>query len=170
MKAKYNQAVSLVNRPWPFNAQDTPLLSWWRTLPSDKFRDAEKLLLHAALERVEVLRGEVEYRAALGGDAAAAIAVAFSVTPIRDFTLRADIAMTTLLRCAADGDSAASLVLANVLGRTELGHDYATELSASWFAEHVQRSPYRRAFSSEETRLLTALRERYAEHDEGCCA
>ncbi|MET4198643.1 hypothetical protein [Bradyrhizobium sp. LA6.12] len=168
MRTKHNQAVLLANRPWPFTSQDTLPLSWWRTLPSDKLRDAEKLLLHATLERIEVLRGGAELRAALRGDAAAAIAVTFLVTPIQDFTLEVDIVMTALLRCAADGDCAAALVLANVLGRTELGHAHATELSASWFVQHVNRSPHRRAFSTEEAALLAALRERYAENgDEG---
>jgi hypothetical protein len=168
MSTKRNQASSFANRPWPFSSQDTPPLAWWRTLPSDKLRDAEKLLLLVTLERIEVLRGTTELRAAKRGDAAAAIAVALSVTPIQDFTLEVDITMTALLRCAAEGDSAAALVLVNVVGRTDLGH--ATELSASWFVQHIDRSPYRRLFSPEETVLLTALRERYDERGNGNCA
>lgn len=170
MKAKHNQADLLANRPWPFSSQNTNPLAWWRTLPSDKLRDAEKLLLHATLERIEVLRGGAEFRAALRGDTAAAIATAFSVTPIQDFTLEVDIAMTALLRCAADGDSAAALVLANVLGRTDLGHPHATVLSASWYVEHVHRSPHQRSFSTEETSLLDALNERYVENEAESCA
>jgi hypothetical protein len=61
------------------------------------------------------------------------------------------------------------LVLANVLSRTDLGHAHATALSASWFVQHVHRSPYRRSFGTEETALLTALNERYIENEaEGC--
>lgn len=159
MSTKRNQASTLANRPWPLSSQDAPPLAWWRTLPSDKFRDAEKLLLLVTLERIAVLRGTGELYAAQRGDAAAAIAAALSVMPIQDFTLEVDITMTALLRCAVEGDSAAALVLANVLGRTDL--DLATELSASWFAQHIERSPHRRSFSAEEASLLTELRERY---------
>ncbi|OSI65601.1 hypothetical protein BSZ21_21020 [Bradyrhizobium canariense] len=165
MSTKRNQPSSLANRPWPFSSQDTPPLAWWRTLPSDKLRDAEKLLLLVTLERIEVLRGPAELHAAQRGDAAAAIAAALSVTPIQDFTLEVDIRMTALLRCAAEGDSAAALVLANLLGRTDL--DLATELSASWFARHIHRSPHRRSFSTKEAELLNTLRERYAERGKG---
>jgi hypothetical protein len=168
MSTKRNQASSFANRPWPLKSEDAPPLQWWRTLPSDKLRDAEKLLLLVTLERIEVLRGTAELRAAQSGDAAAAIAAALSVTPIQDFTLDVDITMTALLRCAADGDSAAALVLANVLGRTSL--DRATELSASWFAQHIDRSPHRRSFSTKETSLLIELRERYDGKGNGTCA
>ncbi len=159
MSTKRNQASTLANRLWPLSSQDTPPLAWWRTLPSDKFRDAEKLLLLVTLERIAVLRGTSELGAAQRGDAAAAIAAALSVMPVQDFTLKVDITMTALLRCAVEGDNAAALVLANVLSRT--GLNLATELSASWFVQHVDRSPHSRSFSKEETSLLIELRERY---------
>jgi hypothetical protein len=142
-------------------------LAWWRTLPFDLLRDAEKLLLQATLERIEVLHGANAFRPALRGDAAAAIAVAFVLMPVEDFTLEVDIAMTALLRCAVEGDSAAALVLANIVSRTGFDHSHATELSASWYAQHLHRSPHRRKFSDEEMKLLAALRERYAEADRG---
>jgi hypothetical protein len=168
MSAKRNRASSLANRPWPLSSEDAPAIAWWRTLPCDKLRDAEKLLVLVTLERVEVLRGAAELRAAQKGDAAAAIAAALAVMPIQDFTLDVDITMTALLRCAVEGDSAAALVLANVLGRADL--DRATELSASWFAQHIDRSPHRRSFSAEETSLLTELRQRYDGKGNGNCA
>jgi len=167
MSTQRDRAAVTPNREWHFSAQDIVPLAWWRTLPFDMLRDAEKLLLRATLGRIEVLHGANAFRAALQGDAAAAIAVAFALTPVEDFTLEVDIAMTALLRCAAEGDSAAALVLANIVCRTEFEHGYATELSASWYAQHLDRSPHRRKFSAEETKLLAALRERYAEVDRG---
>ncbi|MDE5462211.1 hypothetical protein [Bradyrhizobium sp. CSS354] len=168
MPTKRNQASSFTKRPCRFSSLDTSPIAWWRTLPSDKLRDAEKLLLVVTLERIALLRGPAELQAAQKGDAAAAIATALSVMPIRKFTLEVDITMTALLRCAAEGDSAAALVLANVLSRTDL--DHATELSASWFVQHIDRSPHRRSFSPEETASLTALRERYDDKANGNCA
>jgi len=54
--------------------------------------------------------------------------------PVEKMTLRADVAMTALLRCALERNAAAALVLAQVLGLTDLAHSHATELAASWLA------------------------------------
>ena len=146
--------------PWPFKAAAASPLAWWRTLPSDAFRDAERLLLLATLGRVNVLHGGDDFVAALEGDAVAAIEVAFSVMPITKMTLKADIAMTSLLRCALERNAAAALVLAQVLGLTDLGHSFATELAGSWFTHGLRHSANSRKFSQAETTLLAALRER----------
>jgi hypothetical protein len=145
---------------WPFNAEDTSPLAWWRTLPSDALRDAEHLLLPATLEGITVLHGGDKFTAALRGDAVAAIGVAFSLMPIEAMTLQVDIAMTALLRCALERNAAAALVLAQVLGLTDLGHSLATELAASWFARGLRHSADPRKFSQAETALLAAFRER----------
>src|SRR5260370_29801120 len=118
---------------WPFEPQDTSPLAWWRTLPSDAFRDAERLLLLATLEQIDVLHGD-DFAAALEGDPSAAIGVAFSLIPIEEVTLKADIAMTALLRGVLERNAAPALGLAQVLGLTDLVHAYATELAASWLA------------------------------------
>ena len=68
--------------PWPLKADDTSPLAWWRTLPSDAFGDAERLLLLTTLEQIDVLHGGDDFAAALKGDPAAAIGVAFSLMPI----------------------------------------------------------------------------------------
>jgi len=98
--------------PWPHEPDQTSPLAWWRRLPPDSFRDAERSLLLATLERVRVLRGSDDLTAALGCDPAAAIEVAFSLMPIETFTLEVDIAMTALARCALKHNAAASLVMA----------------------------------------------------------
>jgi hypothetical protein len=148
-------------RLWPLKADDTPPLAWWRTLPSDAFSDAERLLLPATLEQIDVLHGGADFAAALKGDPAAAIGVAFSLMPVEEMTLRADIAMTALLRCALERNAAAALVLAQVLGLTDLGHSHATELAASWLAYGRRCSDNPRKFGEAETVLLTAFRERH---------
>jgi hypothetical protein len=80
-------------------------------------------------------------------------------------TLTVDIAMTSLLRCALEHNASAALVLAQVLGLTELGHPFAMELAASWLAygRHCSDDPLK--FSEAATVLLTAFRERHHDGD-----
>lgn len=149
------------NRPWPFNRENASPLAWWRTLPEEAFRDAERLLLLATLEQIRMLHGGDDFAAALKGDAAAAIGVAFTLMPIEEMTLKVDIAMTTLLRCVLERNAAAALVLAQVLGLTDLGHSYAVELAASWLVYGRRCSDNPRKFRKAETVLLAAFRERH---------
>jgi hypothetical protein len=128
---------------WPLATQDFPPLAWWRTLPCNLFRDAEHLLVIDTLDTICVMNRHDEFAAALRGDAAAAVGVALALLPM---TLTVDIAMTALLRCALSGDTAAIVVLANLLHRIELKRSLATELSASWhtpFASGYRERPLR---------------------------
>jgi hypothetical protein len=147
------------DRPWPFKAADVSALHWRRTLPSDAFRDAEQTALLTAVKRIGVLHGGDDLTAALAGDTAAAIGVAFSLMPIEETTLTIDIAMTALCRCALARNAAAALVLAQVIGLTGLDHGLATELAASWYTHGLRHSSNPRKFSGAETVLLTAFRE-----------
>lgn len=167
MKTQPKKTIALADRPWPLRSQDATPLAWWRWLPSHKLRDAEALLIDATLARIVVLRTDRDLRAALRGDAAAAIAAAFTLLPIEELTLEADIAMTALLRCALNGNPASALALSNILGRTGLTHPFATELAASW---HAKNSPYRIRFSVEEAALTEAIHEYFAAAEEGNCA
>jgi hypothetical protein len=153
-------------KPWPLKADDTSPLAWWRTLPSEAFHDAERLLLETTLEQIGVLHGGDDFAAALVGDSAAAIAVAFSMMPIEEITLMADIAMTALLRCALERNAAAALVLAQVLGLTDIGQSSGTEFAASWLAYGRRCSDNPRKFSKAETVLLTAFREHHRNGDD----
>jgi hypothetical protein len=148
-------------RLWPFKADDTTPLAWWRTLPSDAFGDADRLILLATLEQIDMLHGGADFAAALKGDPAAAIGVAFSLMPVEEMTLRADVAMTALLRCALERNAAAALVLAQVTGLTDLGHPYAIEIAGSWLVHGRCSSDNPRKFGEAETVLLTAFRERH---------
>jgi hypothetical protein len=146
-------------RLWPFRPQDISPLAWWWTLPSDLIRDAEHLLVRATLDRITMMCGGNDLPAALRGDPAAAIAAAFSLMPIDDVTLEVDITMTAVLRCALDGNAAAALVLAHVVGRAELDHPFATELSGSWYTLHLRHTPDRRRFTPDEKAVWSALRK-----------
>ena len=67
--------------------------------------------------------------------------MAYSLMPIGEATLEADLAMTAVLRGALDGDAAAALVLSHVIGSAELHYPFAMELSASWLAHRLRHSP-----------------------------
>ena len=151
------------DRPWSFRAADVSPLQWWRTLPSDAFRDAEQILVPTTLERIGVLHGGDDLAAALAGDAAAAISAAFSLMPIEETTLTVDIVMTALCRCALARNAAAALVMAQVIGLTSLNHGLATELAASWYTHGLRHASNPRKFGQAEAVLLTAFRERHRE-------
>jgi hypothetical protein len=153
-------------RPRPFKADDSSPLAWWRTLPSDTFGEAERLILLETLEQIEVLHGGDDFAAALDGEPSAAVGVVFSLMPIKEVTLQADIAMTTLLRCAVECNAAAALVLAQITGLTDLGHPYAIELAPSWLAHGRRSSDDPRKFSNAETVLLAAFRDRHRYGDD----
>lgn len=162
----HNNKRHMSNRHWPFRSQSTSPLAWWRTLPSDKFRDAEKYVLGVTLDRVDVLRPNAKLSAALRGNAAAAIAAAYSYLPIEDLTLEADMAMSTVLRWAIDGNPACTLVLATVLKRTDVGHSFGAELSASWFFKHTINPNRDMRPSVDEAALVEAVHEHYVMIDE----
>jgi hypothetical protein len=153
-------------RPWPFKAEDGSPLAWWRRLPSQAFGEPERFHLRATLEQINVLHAEHDLAAAIKGDAAAAIDVAFTLMPMTEFSLRTDIAMTALLRCARESNASASLVLAQVLGLTDVGHPYATELATSWLSYGWLCSENPGEFSNAGAVLLTAFQERQREGDD----
>ena len=141
--AVVDKPVLPIARPvtsWPFKARDTAPLAWWRTLPPDVFRDAERLLLLATLDGICVLNGGAGFAAAISGDATAAIGVAFSKMPITEITLTADIAMTALLRCA-------------------LEHTFGAALAASWYTYALHHSADPRKLGQAGAVLLAAFRE-----------
>lgn len=148
-------------RPWPLEARDVSPLQWWRTLPSDAFHDAEQDILLRTLERIGVVHGGDDLAAALAGDVAAAIDVAFALMPIEETTLTVDIAMSVLMRAALAPNATAALVLAQVIGLTDLDHGLATELSASWYTHGLRHSSNPRKFGRAEAVLLTAFWERH---------
>ncbi|WP_271606984.1 hypothetical protein [Bradyrhizobium sp. CCBAU 11434] len=152
-------------RPWPFKAEDSSPLAWWRRLPSQAFGEPERRHLGATLKQINVLQAEDDLTAAIKGDAAAAIEVTFTLMPMSKISLKADITMTALLRCAGEGNAAACLVLAQVLGLTDLGHSYARELATSWLAYGRLCSENTREFSNAGDVLLTAFQERQQEQD-----
>lgn len=153
--------------PWPHEPDQTSPLAWWRRLPPDLFCDAERSLLLATLGNVRVLHGGGDHLAAvLRGDAAAAIGAALSLMPITEITLPVDVTMTSLLYTALRCDATAALVMSQIVGLTDLGHEFATELAASWFEYGRGHSEDPRKFSQAEVVLLAAFRDRQRDGDD----
>jgi hypothetical protein len=130
---------------WPYCAEDGSPVAWWRMLPPHLFRDADRLDVCETLQRLAVIDGGEDFTAALQGDLAAAIAVASSFTPIREVSLKVDIAMTVLLRCALNDEPAAALAMSDILGRAEWEGTLATDLATAWLTRHLcsSRDPRR---------------------------
>jgi hypothetical protein len=127
-------------RPWPFTASESAPVAWWRKLPAHAFHEDERAQIDETLRHVDVLRGGAELRSALNGNAAAAIATALLMMPIESIDFQTDITMTALLRCALDDDAAAALVLAQIVGLTDIGHSFRREISVLWLGWGFQRS------------------------------
>lgn len=167
--APTNDLAWHINRPpgspWPIKAEDISPVAWWRTLPSDAYRDAEQLVLRALVKHIGVLHGCDGLRAALAGDAAAAIDVAFTLIPIEETTLTVDIAMTALCRGALAPNASAALVMAQVLGLTNLEHGLATELAASWYCYGLRHSTDPLKFSEAESVPLKSFMDQHYRGD-----
>jgi len=151
---------------WPFKAENSSPLAWWRRLPPDAFRDAERLLLSTNLRGIRVLHGGDDLAAAMRGDAAAAIGAALDLMPIEEITLQVDITLTALMHTALEGNAASALVMAQVIGLTKLRHELTTELAMAWLAygERHSAEPYK--FSEAQLVLLAAFEERRNKGDD----
>jgi len=149
--------------PWPFKAEDHPALAWWRTLPPDSIGISDRELLPFVLGRIAVLRGDSELTAALRGEADAAIGAAFARMPICEITLQTDIAMTAVLNSALGGAAPSALVMAQVLGLTQLDHPFALPLAASWFSHGLRHSREPAKLYQAKAALTAAFRERHGD-------
>src|ERR1700675_3641104 len=111
------------------------------------------------LRRISVLHGGDDLAAAMRGNVAAAIGAALDLMPIEKITLQVDITLTALMRTALDGNTASPLVMAKVIGRTDVGHHFTTELAASWLdhGERLSKEPDK--FREARTTLMTAFQD-----------
>jgi hypothetical protein len=146
---------------WPsrFKPSEASPLEWWRKLSPDALHDAERLLLLSTLKRVRLLHADTDLTAALHGDPAAAISAALGLMPVMEITLQTDITMTALMCTALDSNSTSSLVMAQILGLSDVGDPPAAELAEAWLAYGQWHSSDRSKFSEARTVLLAAFRD-----------
>jgi hypothetical protein len=113
----------------------------WRTLPAEAFGTAEIAAMTAALDGMS-FAPDGGWRQAASGDAATAIRLSLRLLPICEITPQVDIVMTALARCAAEGNPAASLVLAKIIRNTPIGDKaLASRLSVSWLTRNLVQAP-----------------------------
>lgn len=149
--------------PWPFKSEDHSALAWWRMLPPDSINTSDRELLRRLLGQIVVLHGDSEQAAALRGDTDAAIGAALATMPISEITLQTDIVMTTVLSSAVCGNATSALVMAQVLGLTDLDHPFAIPLAAAWFAHGLRHSIDPDKFWQSKAVLAAAFRERHGD-------
>jgi hypothetical protein len=160
LAAKDTQAAKSKWRgPWPCKAETCSPLTWWRQLPPEAFSDTERLQLVNTIKRIGILRGGADIAAAMRGDAAAAIGAVLDLMPVDEMTLQVDITMTALICAALDGNAAGALVVAQVIGLTDLGHELNIELAAAWLAHGKRHSAEPDKFSDAEVILIAAFEE-----------
>jgi len=109
------------------------VLSYWRTRPAATFDARIRADIHDWLGTLSST--SPEWRAAIGGDAAAAIRMTLHLWPSPEVCIMADTVMTILLACALDNAAAAS-VLAATLRKSSLSRRKRTALAASWSLYH----------------------------------
>lgn len=106
-------------------------LRWWRSTRADNFHSPSLTHMKAAVANVAML-AEPRWRDAASGDASAAIAIVLAMGVHNSHTLKFDIAMTALVICACEGDSASCLVIAWVLRRLPKAKTRQKRLATSW--------------------------------------
>ena len=137
--------------------QDGHPVTWWRIVPPCFLNEPERLYLDKALKGLAVFGGGQDLAAALAGDPAAAVAAALSLVPLREITLKADIAMSALLSCALQDDPAAMLVMSHILGRAQWGDPSAEDLGLAWLDRHTAFPMDREQFAVSEAALAAAF-------------
>lgn len=137
--------------------QDGHPVTWWRIVPPCFLNEPERLYLDKALKGLAVFGGGQDLAAALAGDPSAAVAAALSLVPLREITLKADIAMSALLSCALQGDAAAVLVMSHILGRARWGDPCAEDLGLAWLDRHKAWPMNGEQFAASEAALAAAF-------------
>ena len=122
-------------------------IRWWRSIAAPNFHAAALGAMRFAVERIEMV-GEPRWRAAVAGDAAAAIGMALALSRDDSFRHKFDLVMTVLVLCACEGDATACLVLSTVIRRLPGAGAREARLATSWLVKSF-RPLVARKFSEE---------------------
>ncbi|MGY4349009.1 hypothetical protein ACVWXM_005476 [Bradyrhizobium sp. GM7.3] len=106
-----------------------PVLFYWRTKTAESFDERARSEVASFVAGISATMPE--WRAAIRGDAAAAVGLVVGRRIPEHIGLRVDLSMTVLLACAFF-DPAAALVLSHTLARMPLEPRERARLSASW--------------------------------------
>lgn len=127
---KLSEKATLVANRVPVAAGCSPI-TWWRSIAAPNFHLMALGAMRAAVEKVEML-GEPRWRAAIAGDATAAIGLALEMHRQDALRERFDLIMTSLVICACAGDAAACLVLSGAIRRLPSAGPREARLATSW--------------------------------------
>jgi hypothetical protein len=106
-----------------------PVLFYWRTKVAESFDESARAEVAHFVAGISATMPE--WRAAIRGDAAAAVGLVVGRRIPERIGLRVDLSMTVLLACAFF-DPAAALVLSHTLARMPIEPRERARLSASW--------------------------------------
>jgi hypothetical protein len=109
-------------------------LAHWRAYPAEQFDDELKQQVRSCVKRIHTTIDD--WRAAIEGDAAAAVKVALRIRMPETITARLDLAMT-VLAAAAFEDANAAAVLAHLVDRAPLDPVDKTGISTSWLVHKI---------------------------------
>ncbi|MBM7486065.1 MULTISPECIES: hypothetical protein [Bradyrhizobium] len=127
--------------------QAAPGVTWWRTKPAEAFDESTAQQLRRTLSTIAILEVPT-WRAAAGGDGAAAVGLALRLDPQRVTINGLDLVMTALAACAAEGDAAACLTMSHCMRRFFPTSKREARLATSWlvrtFAMAIKRAKPRK--------------------------
>lgn len=109
-------------------------LAYWRTFRAEQFDD--KMVDDVAVCVATISSTIPKWRAAVRGDAAAAISLVLPCNAPQEVGIKVDLTMTTLLNVAF-ANPAASLVLSHTLRRMPLDVHHRARLATSWLVHNL---------------------------------
>jgi hypothetical protein len=109
-------------------------LSVWREYPAEMFDPELKQQVRDCVARIGSTADD--WRAAIGGDSAAAVKVALRLRMPHEVDVRLDLAMTVLLSAAFE-DAAAASVMAHLVNRAPLDPVDKTGIATSWLVHKI---------------------------------
>jgi hypothetical protein len=136
MSKKNDQKLSVPRRTKRTTRLAEPLAVWG--LVNARAFDAKLVAeLRTALQTIAMIE-EPTWRAAATGDASAAIGLALRLVPGKSSPMAYQLVMTALVACAAEGNTAACIVMTYVLrNRVEVTR-LDRQLAASWAMRAVE--------------------------------
>jgi hypothetical protein len=129
-------------------------LAFWREYPAEMFNHALKEQVHDCVRRMSSTMED--WRAASGGDVAAAIKVAVRMRMPEEVTAALDVTMTVLLAVAFE-DADAAAVMAHLVNLAPIDPIDRTGLTTSWLLHKIWC----------ESRIRNARRRRHLHGPEG---
>lgn len=134
MTLKNDDSGAERHRPEHAEAAWEDPLEFWRGYTAEMFDQSMKQQVHEYVARI---RSTIDdWRAAVGGDVAAAVRVALRMRMPEEVNARLDLTMTVLLAVAFE-DAAAASVMADLIDRAPLDWVDRAELSTSWRLHHI---------------------------------